>query len=686
MALDENQQRTLELLRKRQAKPSEIRRALEPLPTEQEPRDLGELTLGVISRPTFVGAGSVIGTAVGAGAGLATGPAAPAVAPVTALGAGALGAAAGSALFDNLNNLAFQAGLVTQPATTLEIAETAATEGLLDFSTGAFFQVFRPNLIRRAIMGRIFGVSSPEAKRAARLAELAGISVDVARRGQPKQLVPAVGAADIGGKAPKIISKALGVFPITGRPAERNLLAKQSVIRQRLDETLDLLAPNSLLRNAAGIDITLAASKRFDKFRSVAGKLYDRAFTAMSKAVDANGKPLPIVPTTETKKAATDLATAISEGQIQLLTGDTLEPVVRDRVGEFAAQLQNLPDNLTGPEFKGLVRQFRNLLDEIEVQAGKNLSFREATLIKDALEADFRNLSVSQVGADLAEEIISAQRAADSFYSKALARFETVTGKKLGRVDLNIFGAGPFRAGTLNADEALDVALNLRSAQAVKELGDIIGPRGLRQAGRAVIERAVQLSTETVNIGGLPTERLNPRKLLNILGTGAKRGTEEGLEALLKSANVDVAQFREVLKVAEQLQDVADPSTFVTRRVILGGAGAAAGALGAGAGLAAGAGIAGAGLGGLTTAAALTVLSRRLVDIATSPESLKLMQTALDEAATTATRRKALGAILVALGRQSAEQQRIKEAQTRRERQTRFRLGEEASEQFIGGS
>ena len=603
------------------------------------PQNLAELTRGVISRPTFAGIGGIAGGAAGGAAGLATGPAAPAVSPVLGVTGGALGTAAGSLAFDVLNNAAVLAGLVEQPATVEEGVRTALTEAAFDVGFAGAASVFRPTLIRRDIMGRLFGVNTLEVRRMTRAAELQGIGL---------------GASDVGGAIPKGIVETIGVFPLTGTPAKRNLLVKEGQVSARLAETLDLLSPNAILRNAAGINVSRAASKRFSKFRKVSQALYGRLEEQIAKAVNVKGEPLAIVPTRNVKDAAQDFGDAIARGEIELLTGDKLATPIKDEVAEFALQLQDLPASLTLKQHKRLIRDFRNLMDKVQNQLGKGQSFREASLFKEALEADFRNLDLSQVSQGIADQIIQAQRAADTFYSKTLARFETVTGKKFGRVDRNIFGPGFFRAGTLNQDELADVVFSLRSPQALAELEAIVGPNVVRDTGRFVLKRAVDYATTTLNVGGDIVEQLNPQRLISELGLEGKRSTQEGLDFLLRKAGVNVQDFKDVLEAAAKLEPVRDPSTFIRRRVTLGGARALTGAAGLGAAIGAGAAT-GEPVAGVTTILALTFLSRRLTDIATNPQSLKLMQTALNEAAETAVRRQALARALIAVGRQAGE-------------------------------
>ena len=704
MALTEEQRILLEQLRGKQERRTALERGAavpEPQPLERietaPPQDLAELTRGIISRPSLAGVGGLVGTAVGGAgggaAGLATGPAAPAATPLGAIGGaaagGALGTAAGSALFDNLNNIAAQTGLIDPQAAVgaTEVAKRAAEEAVFDLGAGAVFQIFRPILAARSVIGKIFGVTSQQAQQAARAAELAGLTVQAKEPGIIRRAlgavgagpVPAVGAADVGNIAPKTLSKVLSVFPLTGTPARRNLIAKQGAVIQRLSENLDVFAPNAVLRNQAGIDITQAASERFGKVRKVAGRLYDEAFTAMSKAVDADGNPAAIVPTDSIRAASADLVNALSQGKITLINDEALPTAVRESIAEstieFLTKLEQLPERLTGPQYKALMKTFRGTLDEIESQLGRRAqTFQELSVFKEAAESDFRNLDLRAVAPDVAEQIIETQRAADSFYSNALARFETATAKKFGQVNRNIFGPGAFKAGSKNADEMLDVVFNLRSRQAIDDLEAVIGPNNMKRAARTVLERAQSRATDLVTIGDETVERLNPQKLLAELGVGTRRGTDEGLEALMNKAGVDFDRFKDVLNTAARIQDVADPSTFVTRRVTLGGAGALTGALGAGAAVGAGVGGTAGVLPGVLTTAGLTFLARRVADIATSPTALKQMQTVLDESLSTAVRQKAFGTLLTRTAQIIEQRQEIQEQVEQRQRQNRFRL------------
>ena len=624
---------------------------INPLPTM--PRSLEELTGGVVTQPLAAGLGGVTGTAVGAGSGLLTGPFAPATSPAGATVGGTLGAVGGTVLFRNAEDLLRQMGFIDKPPLTIGgLAQEGLEEAALDATVAGLGTVVRPILGARAVLGKLFGVGTERADDLIRAAKDAGLSVLSGGKA-----IPAVGAADVGGQVPKTIVKALGVFPFTGTPAFKNLATKQKLAGAKLATLVDDLAPSASLRNELGVDLAQSAKLRTKAFNRLIGRL---STNLEAKILGASNQE--IIPTDATKQLTADLLKAIEDGEIVLTSGKTLEGPVPNQVTDFLLQLQDLPDTITLPQYRSFMDKLRDLMDAVQDAGGQ---FSEAGKIKQALEVDFNNLRTDLLPEGEARAIQTALDGFNSTYAKGMTGFDTATARKFNRIDKNVFKAGPRRPMSLPDDQIGDIALNTNSKQAIDELEAVVGKGALKRAGRFHVENALRLSTEPRQLAGEAAEVIDPFRLERELGLGTRREQTEGLAALLKRAGVDLDEFRSLLEVMKSLESPGDPSTFVKRRVILGGAQGLAGIAGAGAAIGAGAGAAaGTGLGGVTIVAT-SFLARRFTDIVTNPIALNGMRTALDTTLETTARRQGLVRALTAVARDTKERREDKSPRTR---------------------
>ena len=157
-------------------------------------------------------------------------------------------------------------------------------------------------------------------------------------------------------------------------------------------------------------------------------------------------------------------------------------------------------------------------------------------------------------------------------------------------------------------------------------LEKLVGRDLLRQAAKLHVDDAVRRATEIVDVFGRDVAFLNPRKLESNLGfLSAEKGQKEGLAFLLKRADVNIEDLRELIDVAKNIEGVGDPAQFVKRRAIIGGVSGATALAGVGGAVLVGADPT---LSTFVTFGALTLLSRDLSRIISSPKALKAMTTA----------------------------------------------------------
>lgn len=574
------------------------------------------------SRETAVAAGGTLGAVIGT-------PVAP---PFGTIAGGALGAAAGSAVFDNVSNLV--ATLQDRPEDIvggMEGARSMLGEGAMDVAFAMGGAVAQPLRFARALLGKISGVTSEASLGLQRTAERLGIGL---------------GAVDVGGGLPRGAARTIGVFPFTGTPFRAGQRAKITEAEAAVNRTLDTFGPAGTM-DQIGIDMVSAARGARSEFKETAAQLYRTFEDAVEGAARQD-----IIPTQFTREDgsiggiamfALEAAEEAAGGAIRLADGSILPRAGTEEAVEFVARLQDLPPLITPAQHRQLAQDLSDLI-------GKNLrdgaDVRQLTAAKEALEEGFGNIRTDLLPPEQGEAIRATLDAANNFYTKGIVQFQSRAAQAFERVDRTIFSSGAERAGSLNADEIYRVAVNLRSPQQIRDLTKLVGQNNMRRAASAQFRDAVTVARTDIQLMGDTFSVVNPVALERQLGlAGARRGDIEGLREFYKTAGVDLDDVTDLIAVMKKIEGVGNASEFIRRRAVLGGVGAATGAL---AGVGGGA-IAGGAPGGMVTALGMTVLSRHFAKIFASPDKLKMMVNALDEAADETTRRSVLGRLVNAI-------------------------------------
>lgn len=584
------------------------------------PETLPELTGGYVTRPAAAMAGGLTGMALAS----PTGPMAPIV-------GGGLGAAGGSALYDTVEDALRGLGVImpkkdqkTGVERVKEVAGTAAEEGMLDVAFAGAGQGIAT--IYRAIkpgVGKILGVRSETARAVTEQADRAGLLV---------------GAAEVGGALPKSIERVIGIFPLVSRPIKKARGKIVETAENRLASLINTFAPNSTMQSELSVDMFKAAEGARKEFMTTAGRLYDNFRALASKAGDKAAIP------TEGLRALGKAAREADEaGRVVLKGGKELKSPVADPINDFVKALEDLPENISVTQFtklgRDLEKSFRKLASEgYDIKALKE--------VKDGLEKALSDIDVSK--AENGEQIKEALRAANNFYTN-IAKFQTPTAKKFGRVDKRMFEVGRAEAGTINADEVFDVAVNLRSADAIKDLRALVGDGNMRQVGRKIVENAIAKATPIKNgVPGLPDFDAVRKSLGQVGPEGRVRN--EALEEILGTKNLKLLD--DTLSVASKIADSPAVSQFIARRATLGGAAAIGGAFTFGGGAVAG--------GGIVGTLGLTLMARHLGKLATNPKALKQMQRViLNTDVALGVRRNALAKLAKALAQTSVSEKEI---------------------------
>ncbi|MCH7553388.1 MAG: hypothetical protein IIC82_05285 [Chloroflexi bacterium] len=562
---------------------------------------------------------------------------------------GGLGAAAGSLAFDSIEDLLRFAG-VLEPTerSPFDPAIRALKAGGEDVMFAGGFAA-AGGLVRtlKPIVGKVLGMRNDNASAVIEQAKQAGL-VDEAGD-------VAVGAIDIArgirGTILRGTGKVLGIFPWIGGPFRKAARQKADVVISATNRILNTLAPNAVLADELGINMVRAARGAVEEFRATAGQLYNN-FRQLSSKITK-----PIIPTNATfdilddgvetsvdgiKGLAQRFAERAKAGKIVLEDGEELAGPAAEAFDAFIGQLTKLPDRLTVAQLEGLSGQ---LQDFISKAAADGFDVRRFMDFKKAMEvaSSADNLIVDGLEKGVAEGVIAAKRAADSFYAKGIGVFQTATAKKFGRVDKNLFRFGPIRPGTIDEDLIADAAINLKSPQALRDLRSLVGDDLMNKAARRHLERAWDNSIiiEDDIVRGMDWDKL--KKEFGFAGREPERAA--ALATFLDGSGVSVDELRSLVEVASKIQIPANVAQFVARRAALGGLGSAA----------AGASASTIVQGSMLKSVGVAWLLRRFNNVISSPAQLRMMRRAIAPGLDVTQRRLLIGRLMGAAIQQEPE-------------------------------
>lgn len=523
--------------------------ALAERPPEIPRRDtIPGATGGFIERGTFMAAGGMGGAALG----VAGGP------PGMAVG-GALGTAGGSLAYDLAENIARKLGARRLPAEgPFDPAKRAVSEGGQDLALNMLIP--GAGALKRGV-ARALGVRGQGAQEAQRSAEEMGVELGAAHITE---------SGIVKGAAP-----VLGVFPYSGGPFRTG---QARVIGQLDDAAADML--NTLAPTATTFTVSKAltegATRRFDKFSTVSAALYGR-FNKLADALPPESAA--IVPTAPVREQLGALAERAAREQITLRSGDALQ-MPETPVEKFVAQLHDLPERITVEQARGLERELNALVRRGRIEGFDVYALGAA---KRGLEAAKQNLDLGAIPAEQAAELLGAWTRANDFYANAARIFESPTARKFERVDRGMFTPGIPRPGTLEMDDVFDKVFRARSPQALDDLERLAGRPAFQLAARKFLDQEIAAARIPAPEGSMMPDLLSAAALRKSLGLGTAEG-QEVLARMLRGSNVHPSELMRLLTVAENATNITirNPSTFLTRRLMLGGAIAGGLVLGAG--------------------------------------------------------------------------------------------------------
>ena len=536
--------------------------------------------------------GATAGAVIGAPAG-----------PVGVLAGGVLGAAAGSLTFNSIEDAirAFRPSYQPiSPQSTLERVGEAGKEGLMEAGGQALTPLVRPlKTLANPLLGKIMGLRKPEVA-----SKIAG----AARQGV------GLGAVDVGNVIPRGFAKAVGVFPFVGGPLKKARNVKEAQLDSAVNRILNTLAPTATTAQQLGIDIAEAAAKSHAKFKTTSALLYD---TFRKAARDADNAGQIVIPTEGTRRAIGEFAEELRLGEI-LVEERGKKAALRGQgqaFEDFLLRAEKLPDTITFAQYERLRDTLESFVSGV---APDQFSVKRVAQIKQAMEGDLDNL------AGPAGEFVKALKTnADEFFSKGITKFQTGTAGRIARSDKNMFRAGFGKPGAVHEDELLRPVFNSESPQALRELRSLVGDDVFMRGSRKYFDDAISASFRKETREGQLVDVFDPDQLYKSLGLmPGKSDKSEAVKEMLKGSGVEMRDLKDLFD-AIHIAKIADPATFVMRRVVLGGIRGGMGALGVGAAAASGAG-----LGWFTApvaALAVTLMARKGARIIANPSALKDM-------------------------------------------------------------
>ena len=509
----------------------------------------------VLSESNLTAAGGVVGAVAGIPAAIASGP----LAPATEAGAIALGAAGGKALFDTVDDIfnAIEGTDEDKPLgeRLMDIAKTGVTEGAFVAGTmGA-------GPLIRGVSRNLLGLTKKATREIAEASQRSGIplgSVDV--------------ATGVSGVAQRASIPVLAVFPVIGAPA-RNLKKMQAEgVMDAQARILNELGPNVSL-SQLGIDTVRAAEKMFGSFKAIGAAKYSKFYSL----AEQSGARFPGAPIRDEARAI--VRKIMNERPPKRGGGSIPAPRTDDEISGYIAGLTNLADDLTAAEVRAVKGDLERLVKTDTSNTDMALVSRIAAKQEESVQRVFAPNETLPLGNStgpgtrpLPDAVTHALEDANNYWATWMATFERPTGKLFGKVDKRIFKAGRFTPATRNEDEAVKAVVNGNSAQAIRDLRSIVGEKDFAALRRNYIEGLFEAGM--VRNAKTGEEVFDPFKFVKKLGNNP-----EPLNEMLKGTGVTPGMWDSFVKasLAAGKVRVADPSTFVTRRIVMGGVKAGAG-------------------------------------------------------------------------------------------------------------
>lgn len=442
----------------------------------------------------------------------------------------------------------------------------------------------------------------------------------------------------------KGFTRVLGVLPFVGTPFRESAKRTDEALGARLYEMMDAFAPSVNTTAQMSRVLVDRAAKEFDTFNVMANRKYQQ-FIDMTKHLPPD--KAAFIPTKSIRDAAQSILDDAAQGT-QIMREAV--PDSAKRIENLAAGLLNMNKRITPTDFKA---DLDNLAEIMKDMSPDSKMFKQGVVLKAAYENALSNRAINFAGsfkngvpvpakikdafgkeipnpdAVSAKQISNELAKAEKFFNEGLKKFETKTAQKFGKVDKGLFHSTFNKAGVKEKDEIFKDVFNLKSADSLRHLRELVGAKEVHRALGAMVAETLEKSRAVIkenwrrdDITGVLPDAKAMSALENALGL-TTRGGRETLGEALKYSGVSVKELQDFFALSRASQSffIPDASVFLQRRVTLGGLAALT---------AAGGTISAAGTALLPTAVKLYVM-RMGSKALTNPKNLRTMTQALSD-------------------------------------------------------
>jgi hypothetical protein len=331
--------------------------------------------------------------------------------------------------------------------------------------------------------------------------------------------------------------------------------------------------------------------------------------------------------------------------------GETIvSPLVDEFGNPITSKLPDEPPNIALQDMRqldGLTQKIDEFISTLDKTSGQDAFIRkQAVQLKLAIYKDMlENVSGKNMGD--AQDIVKQFKALDEEFSITMSQiFETATANRFGAVKKGgLGGRGVLREATRQpVDMLAKTVVQLDSPQAVKELRALVGQKTFKRVVAQVINSSVEKAMQTVEGSKGAMKQFNTKSFIKELGITPGFGNRRAaISAMLETADspFKMKDLDALVTALQKIEDtpIPDVATFVARRAILGGWKSALGAFMASAGTVSA--LTG-NIGSLLLLSTIFVGGSKFFSrMISKPETAKSFMKALDETASTATRRTA---------------------------------------------
>ena len=584
-----------------------------------------------VARGTGGMLGRITGTATGFGAGLASGPGAPVVSPIMALLGGEAGDVAGSAAGDAMFNVADDVyrsqnyqpprykedNRIMGPIKSAgEAAYDSAFFGpLISSGVKAFGGPFKYatrrvlgigdndtmiNALRRGVGMDAPAATDGAATLARKSSEAGGSGVgerEVQKlgyldsiknklgMGAPKSAtnidgetyVPVqvgketggsgLGIMDVSPTAQKIIP-AIAVLPFVGNIVRDHVVKVGKTLDNELISILDSVAPTTILNKGL---TTPEVSKLWTKLAGDSYNTFNLGIKKLKETMFETSKSLgmpKVIPNTGLRKAAKKALKDIENARTTLEDGTVVEAYKDNPLVQQIRNFSKVEKMWSLEQYQG---QMATLRENLKKYGGEGFDVSIATPLKEAMEQGLLNPSV-RFGGKGAVDLTNQLRAWKTAFTSGIKKYETSTAKRVfKRHDRGIFG-GYEQFGAKEADEIFESGWKPNSEEAMKHLEDVVGWKGVAQGLRSKMDEALEMF-RTVDLAKGQV-KFNLPAFKKSIGLDTETGVKN-INHILSNVDVSPKLLNSVMDKLELMSKirVPDMSTFLQRRVTLGGIG-----------------------------------------------------------------------------------------------------------------